>query len=103
MRTIWVLGDQLNRRIGALADADPGTDRILLVESLGKLASKRWHRQRAHFVITAMRRFAIELTAAGFKVDYRHADSLRAGLLEHIAEFAPEVVTATRACELGRP
>ena len=32
-RTIWVFGDQLNRRIGALADADPSSDRVLLVES----------------------------------------------------------------------
>ena len=32
VQTIWVLGDQLNRQIGALADADPATHRILLVE-----------------------------------------------------------------------
>ena len=56
MRTIWVLGDQLNRSIGALATADPTTDRILVVESDAKLASKRWHRQRAHLVLAAMRR-----------------------------------------------
>jgi deoxyribodipyrimidine photolyase-related protein len=94
VRTIWVLGDQLNRSLGALADADPRTDRILLVESDAKLASKRWHRQRLHLVLTAMHRFADELRAAGFRVDHRRAASLRAGHDEHVAEHAPEVVVA---------
>ncbi|MFK7917941.1 MAG: cryptochrome/photolyase family protein [Ilumatobacter sp.] len=95
MQTIWVLGDQLNRSIGALADADPATHRVLLVESLAKLASKRWHRQRAHFVIAAMRRFGAELRDAGFDVDLRRADSLRQGFADHVEEFSPDAVTAT--------
>lgn len=95
MKTIWVLGDQLNRRIGALADADPTTHRVLLVESFAKLQSKRWHRQRAHFVIASMRRFADELRTAGFDVDLRQADSLQRGLTEHIAQFDPDEVLAT--------
>ncbi|WP_420451572.1 cryptochrome/photolyase family protein [Ilumatobacter sp.] len=95
MRTIWVLGDQLNRSIGAMADADPASDRILMVESLGKLRSKRWHRQRAHFVLTAMRRFAAELDELGYEVDLRRADSLRAGHDAHVAELSPDEVVAT--------
>ena len=59
MKTVWVLGDQLNRRIGALADAEPGSTRVLLVESEAKLSSKRFHRQRLHLVLTAMRRFGL--------------------------------------------
>ncbi|MFZ9017839.1 MAG: cryptochrome/photolyase family protein, partial [Ilumatobacteraceae bacterium] len=61
MQTVWVLGDQLNRRIGALAAARPGSHRVLLVESAGLVAGRRWHRQRLHLVLTAMRRFASEL------------------------------------------
>ena len=95
VQTIWVFGDQLNRRIGVLADADPDEHRILLVESLAKLASKRWHRQRAHFVIASMRRFAAELEDAGFDVDLRKADSLRAGFDAHVAEYSPAEVLAT--------
>ncbi len=95
MITVWVFGDQLNRRIGALADADPATHRILLVESLGKLQSKRWHRQRAHLVVTAMRRFAAELEGDGFVVDLRRSASLATGLEEHVREFAPDSVVAT--------
>ncbi len=92
--TVWILGDQLNRRGSALAAAVPGTHRVLMVESLHKLHSKRWHVQRAHFVITSMRRFAEELRAEGFDVDYRCAPSLPAGLAGHRAEFEPASVIA---------
>jgi deoxyribodipyrimidine photolyase-like uncharacterized protein len=34
--TIWVLGDQLNTRIGALQFASPKSHRILMVESRHK-------------------------------------------------------------------
>ena len=62
---MWVLGDQLNRELGALQHATPGSARVLMVESTAKLVSKPWHRQRAHLVICAMRRFAAELAAGG--------------------------------------
>jgi deoxyribodipyrimidine photolyase-related protein len=95
-RTIWVLGDQLNRSIGALADAEPGRDRVLLVESTALLTSQRWHIQRAHLVIAAMRRFAAELRAEGFEVDIRRADGLVAGFAAHQAEHAPAEVVVTQ-------
>ena len=91
--TVWVLGDQLNTRFAALAAADPSTHRVLMVESAAKISSKRWHIQRAHFVIASMRRFAQELTDSGWVVDYRRAPSLAAGLREHRDEFAPRSVT----------
>ena len=95
MRTIWVLGDQLNRAIGAMATATPGRDRILLVESTGLLGQHRWHRQRAHLVVAAMRRFADELRADGFDVDLRRTDTLAEGLAEHRREHRPDTVVMT--------
>ncbi|WP_040493743.1 cryptochrome/photolyase family protein [Ilumatobacter nonamiensis] len=95
MNTVWVLGDQLNRHLGALADADPTTDRVLIIESTAKVTSKRWHVQRAHFVIASMRRFADELSAAGFEVDHRRSRSLADGFREHVDEFEPDEVIAT--------
>ncbi len=92
--TIWVFGDQLNRRLGPLRSATPATSRVLMVESRAKLASKRWHRQRAHLVVCSMRRFAAELVAEGFEVDYRSSASLAAGLAAHRAEHAPSQVVA---------
>ena len=95
MQTVWVLGDQLNRELGALQHATPGSARVLMVESTAKLVSKPWHRQRAHLVICAMRRFAAELAAEGFEVDHRRAPSLAAGFRAHVAERRPSRVVAT--------
>jgi deoxyribodipyrimidine photolyase-related protein len=63
-----------------------------MVESRAKLTSKSWHIQRAHFVICSMRRFARELSDAGWQVDYRRADSLSDGLRRHCDEFSPTSV-----------
>lgn len=93
--TIWVFGDQLNRSIGALATATPLTHRVLFIESTSKIASRKWHVQRAHFIVASMRKFAAELTAEGFHVDYRHAGSMTQGVAEHVREFAPSEIVAT--------
>lgn len=93
-RTIWILGDQLNRRIGALAGAVPGEDRILLVES-DALVRRQRHRQRTHLVVTAMRRFAAELADEGFEVDLRPAPTMRDGLTDHRDAHGADEVVAT--------
>jgi deoxyribodipyrimidine photolyase-related protein len=94
MDTVWILGDQLNRQIGALADRQPGECRVLMVESTSKAGSKRWHRQRLHLVLSAMAHFAAELRDEGFEVDYRTAPTLRAGLEQHRAHFDVDRVVA---------
>ena len=93
--TVWVFGDQLNQQIGALREAQPDSHRILMIESHSKIASRRWHVQRAHFIVTSMRRFATELRDAGFEVDYRFAESMKQGVRQHVAEFAPSKIIAT--------
>ena len=95
MQTVWVFGDQLNRSIGVLADVSPSTHRVLLVESRTKLNGRRWHVQRAHFLIASMRRFAHELRAAGFVVDYRVSDTFGDGFRSHVEQFSPTHVVAT--------
>ena len=92
--TIWVLGDQLNRALGPLAAAVSGRDRVLMVESTAKLASKHWHVQRAHLVIASMRRFADELRIEGFDVDQRTSTTLATGLADHRRAIRPDRVTA---------
>ncbi len=94
METVWVLGDQLNRRISSLAGRSADDTRILIIESAAKIQSKPYHRQRLHLVITAMRRFARELTSAGFEVDYRKSESFSKGLAAHREQFSPDGVTA---------
>ena len=95
MRTIWVFGDQLHRRLGAMATATPDEARVLLVESRAMMEGRPFHRQRLHLVTAAMRRFASELAAAGFEVDLRRAASLEAGLAAHRTEFSPNEVIVT--------
>ncbi len=99
--TVWVFGDQLNRSIGALAEAQPGEVRVLLVELTDALATRRYHRQRLHLVLTAMRRFAAALEADGFEVDHRRAPTLLEGLAEHRREHRPGAVRATEPLSWG--
>ena len=94
-QTVWVMGDQLNRQIGALRDAHPETHRVLMIESQRKISSRRWHIQRAHFIVASMRRFAEELRSEGFEVDYRFAESMRSGTDAHRMEYSPSVVVVT--------
>jgi deoxyribodipyrimidine photolyase-related protein len=94
MHTIWVLGDQLNRRITTLANLRPGDARILMIESRRKLRSRAWHRQHLHLVVASMRRFAKGLERAGFALDYRKADSFEDGLAAHRRQHRPECVRA---------
>ena len=93
--TLLVFGDQLDCEIGAFASASPGTHRILMIESSSKLESRRWHVQRAHLLITSMRRFAELLRTMGYEVDYRKSTSMRQGFRDHCAEFSPAEVVAT--------
>ncbi len=73
---------------------EPGDCRVLLVTSETKVASKRWHRQRLHLVLSAMAHFADELREEGFTVDHRVAPSLPSGLRAHCDEFDVERVLA---------
>jgi deoxyribodipyrimidine photolyase-related protein len=95
VQTVWILGDQLNRRLPALRDADPVDTTVLLVRSDALRGARRWHRQRLHLVLAAMRRFAIDLRAEGFRVDERAAADLASGLHEHRSEYGPDRVVAT--------
>ena len=91
-RTAWILGDQLSHDHPALA----GADRVLIIESRAKLASGRFHRQKLHLIVSAMRHFAAELAERGFEVDMRRAESLPSGLRSHVREHRPDSVTIIR-------
>ncbi len=86
--TAWILGDQLSLDNAALA----GADRVLLVQSTGALSAKRFHRQKLHLILVAMRRFADALADRGMEVDYVRASTLADGLTDHIRRHNPERV-----------
>ncbi|MGE0027778.1 MAG: cryptochrome/photolyase family protein [Thermoleophilia bacterium] len=93
-RTIWILGDQLNMGVASLDDADPATDRILMIRSEGKVASKPFHPLRLRLVQEAMEAFAGQLRDRGFRVDHRTAATFAEGVEAHRRRYRPDVVRA---------
>jgi deoxyribodipyrimidine photolyase-related protein len=100
LTTVWVWGDQLDMRLAHLRGRDPAHTRVLMVVSDRKLGERRWHRQKVHLVVTAMRRFADRLEAEGFAVDLRRAPSMRAGLEAHVDAFDPGELVAMEPASL---
>ena len=94
MRTVWVLGDQLNRGISSLEGCDPADTRILMVHARAKIRSKRFHPLRLALVRDAMTAFAGDLRAEGFDMDEREAVDFAAGLRAHRRAFGPDEVVA---------
>jgi len=84
--TAWVLGDQLSLDNPAL----DGADRVLLVQSTTALSAKRFHRQKLHLMMVAMRHFADDLRNKGTVVDFVTADTLADGLEQHRARAHPK-------------
>ena len=100
MRTVWVWGDQLNVDLAHLRGSSPDDTRVLMVVSTAKLTERRWHVQKAHLVVSAMRHFAAELEGRGYEVDLRRADSLRAGFEAHVAQCQPDEIRAMEPASL---
>ena len=66
-RVRWLFGDQLGPHF-----LDSSEQRVLLIESRRVFARRRFHRQKAHLVLSAMRHRAVEL---GDRCEYRKADT----------------------------
>jgi deoxyribodipyrimidine photolyase-related protein len=71
---IWVLGDQLSASQAALCSSSPEDSRVLLVESNSVLSNRAYHQQKLVLVWSAMRHFADDLGAHGWRVDYHESD-----------------------------
>ena len=65
----WLFGDQLGTHF-----LDDDDQRVLIVESRAVFARRRFHRQKAHLVLSAMRHRAAEL---GERCEYLRADTYR--------------------------
>ena len=103
-RIIVVPFDQLSRDRGAMRDADPRRDVILMVRSRAMMTSRVWHAQRLHLVLSAAAHHAQWLRSQGFDVIERDAESVSTGLVELRVE-RPEVTfvaTAPRSRALLR-
>ena len=68
-RLIVVLGDQLTPGLASLRDADKTTDVVVMGEVGAEAGYANHHKKKLIFVFSAMRHFAEELRADGWRVD----------------------------------
>ena len=79
-RIIFIPFDHLNQNYGALANANPKEDLVVLVESARMTTGRNWHKERLFFLISSARHFAQELQSQGFTVEYAKAATTIDGL-----------------------
>ncbi|MBC8048536.1 MAG: cryptochrome/photolyase family protein [Chitinophagales bacterium] len=72
---ILILGDQLSSNISSLSGADKARDTVLMAEIVEEATYVRHHQKKVAFIFSAMRHFAKELEAEGWRVDYVKLDS----------------------------
>lgn len=94
-RVILVPYDQLSRDRGAMRDARPGVDEILMVESERMLRSRTWHAQRLFLLLSAAEHHAIALNERGFTVHRRRAETVASGVEGFRQDHPDAVVIAT--------
>ncbi|PKP81896.1 MAG: cryptochrome/photolyase family protein [Alphaproteobacteria bacterium HGW-Alphaproteobacteria-18] len=70
-----VLGDQLSPDISSLRDAVKDTDLILIAEVMEEATYVPHHKKKIAFLFAAMRHFAEELKASGYRVRYTKLDA----------------------------
>ncbi|MEX0300531.1 MAG: cryptochrome/photolyase family protein, partial [Kordiimonas sp.] len=66
----FIMGDQLNQAISSLRYIDPANDIILMCEVWQEATSVKHHKKKIAFIFSAMRHFANELSAKGYRVHY---------------------------------
>ena len=79
-RLLYLPFDQLHRGRGVLRGAQPGVDRVLMVESQRMVSGRKWHLQRLWYLVACAQRFARELEGEGFEVIYLKAATTQAGI-----------------------
>jgi deoxyribodipyrimidine photolyase-related protein len=95
-RLIYIAFDNLHQGYGALRDANPDKDSIVLVESQRMITGGKWHFQRLFFLISSARHFAEALRAQGFDVHYVKANSTLEGILQIKKLVSAEIVLAVQ-------
>lgn len=67
---IPVLGDQLSHGLSSLADADPESSIVLMMEVADEAGYVQHHKAKIALIFSAMRHFADDLRGRGWVVDY---------------------------------
>jgi len=89
--TVWVLGDQLSREHGPVAErpAEP----VLLIEAHAFAERLPYHPQKLTLVFSAMRHFRDELRDAGRDVHYHQVETFGDGLDAHFDDTPGDDLT----------
>ncbi len=89
-RLVLILGDQLSASLSSLKAADPKRDVIIMGEVASEATYVGHHKKKLAFVFSAMRHFAEELRAAGWRVEYAPLDRPKpfASLTDLVADAA---------------
>jgi deoxyribodipyrimidine photolyase-related protein len=81
--TIWILPDQLSLRHSALAEGNPSTDCVLMIESRAGATRARTHKIKLAMQHAAMRHFARALEGEGWRVSYHRLGEDASQALTH--------------------
>ena len=96
MKLAFILGDQLSHSLPSLATLDPASDAIWMAEVRAEATAVRHHKKKIAFIFSAMRHFAAELQARGFRVHYtRINDPHNAGSFRDEAQRALQEIQPT--------
>ncbi len=93
--TIWILADQVSPENSALLAADKADSVVLMVESKARGNLVCYHQQKLVLVYSAMRHYAAELRATGWRVDYHRLEDtpeFLAGLTRHVDTYRPDEI-----------
>ena len=73
LRTLrLILGDQLSQSLPSLQDCDKTNDWLLMAEVREEATYVKHHKKKIAYIFSAMRHFAVELRAEGYKLHYTH-------------------------------
>lgn len=104
-RLVLVLGDQLSEGLSALAEADRGSDIVVMAEVDAEAGYVRHHPKKIALIFAAMRKFAKGLREAGWDVRYTQLDdtdnagSIVGELLRRASETGAKEVLVTEPGE----
>jgi deoxyribodipyrimidine photolyase-related protein len=102
---IPVLGDQLSLDLSSLADADPASTVLLMMEVADETTYVRHHKRKIAYILSAMRHHAMALRDAGWTVDYvtlDHPDnsgSFTGEIARALERHAPDRIVVTESGE----
>ena len=97
-RTVWILADQLSVTNAALTSATKGRDCLLFIESRQTFGKLPYHRHRLMLLLSAMRHYAAEREAEGWRVEYHRladAPDMCSVLAGHCRERKPSEILVT--------